>query len=146
MEEVKTAEEIIDEHSGDSNITIGDMVRDIFDDGNVNYMKIKVEKVVKNGLPHRKILDWSNCMTLANLPKRYREDYPFFYELDEGKRISVVKNTEECYTIKKEEAMLEEDFQKTLAIMKEAGDRLHKIRREIKRMEDIWSGTMEINI
>ena len=117
-------------------------------------IKIRTKKVIsKNGAKMREILDIEGVMDQKDLPVAYLTGLPQFYmEVVQGYNVCTVHNLSEgdMYTIHlccSSRHLIEEgDWQETLGNLREAGEKLHTIRKDIKKKGKSWKGEETVTI
>jgi hypothetical protein len=96
-------------------------------------LKIKVEKVIERGIPSYKILE-IEALKRSELPDDYLNGDPYCY-LQEN---LVIGPARECLYMNGVYTLT--DFNKKLSTLKECGERLGKINKNIKELRANWTG------
>jgi len=99
---------------------------------------IKTMKVVgKDGVPSRKILGVEALGRKDGLPKKYLCGAPrVLYSTFRRERLVIVPEKGDAWSLPVGGVVDEETFQKSLDVIRRAGDRLHKINKEIERKRE----------
>lgn len=111
-------------------------------------LQIKTEKVVKRGIRFRRILSIEGDR-LCDLPFKYERGFPHcgVVTYNGNNILSVIgSETNESYLIGVGEDVPEWLFQKIPPIIRESGDRLHKINEKIKQIKLEWNGKEDFEI
>lgn len=108
-----------------------------------NMIKIRAEKIVKDGIACRKIINISGVLSKEDLPVDYVNG-PYFTTLGNSSRPAIDfrnQTDESIESIWVGGTIEENEFQKTLKAIGEYGDRLHEINQKIAELKKTWNGT-----
>ena len=109
---------------------------------------IKTEKIVIRGVKKRKITSIDGLIVHGGLPIKYLENVPYInqyynanYDVTPFVKFKTKKGTivERCFEVGREYDPVEWDDE-ILPAIREAGERLHNIRKEVKEAEKTWCG------
>jgi hypothetical protein len=105
-------------------------------------LKIETEKIILDGEPHRKIISVSGLMPKEKLPAKYLKSG---VRITEEGSLYIQKSFDGPpllrYSLKPGNFYREDLWKKVLLPgIKEAGERLHKLRQEEKKLRETWNG------
>jgi hypothetical protein len=105
-------------------------------------LKIETEKIILDGEPHRKIISVSGLMPKEKLPAKYLKSG---VRITEEGSLYIQKSFDGPpllrYSLKPGNFYREDLWKKELLPgIKEAGERLHKLRQEEKKLRETWNG------
>lgn len=106
-------------------------------------LKITTQKIVERGVKKRKITKIEGLITGNKLPIKYHNQIPYLYTYYEIPHIKFHSNSGTIREIIINVGRIykpEEWDEEILPAIKEAGQRLHEIRKEVKEIEKEWQG------
>lgn len=106
-----------------------------------NAARIWAEKIMIRGETKFRITRWRNILRAEDTPSKYANGCgPKFYVLDDPRYVGLFEEGRSTLTwsIVKGSVYTPTEFGKILATMKDAGERLAKLNREIKALEKEW--------
>lgn len=108
-------------------------------------MKFKFKKFLERGVKKYRVLGWEGVKTYNKLPAVYTQGYPCIYE-DNTTRIVLKQDTETYGDLRVNETLSEKSYERIITFLRDSGDRLHQIRKQLKKENANWSGEFEVLI